>query len=146
MTEAQPARPKALKILGYLFLLWSVLTIALNLHQSWFAYASRTSEFTFHFDLGAGGFLATIGLARLSRLGRYFALVLTCYWLIGAGLLFLELYPVGRIKVTSTSDFLAHVPKAFLRIFVVPFFFTQLWQLYTLQRGDIRALFYQKGS
>ena len=141
--SSQFAKPFELKALCLAFLLWSVLSLTANI-QRWPGPVSdgTTTSYSYPLDLGVFGFLAAIGLWRLSPAGRTFGLVLTWYWLIGSFLLFFELFPTRNFQVTSQSDFLATVPKGFLRTFVIPFFFVQLWQLHVLRRPDIRALFY----
>lgn len=135
-------KPPELKALCLAFVLWSALSLAASaLRWSGPVTVGDETSYSFPIDFGVFGFLAAIGLWRLSRTGRVFALVLTWYWLAGSVLLFFELFPTKYVRVTSNTDFLAAVPRGFLRAFVVPFFLLQLWQLRALTRPTLRALF-----
>ncbi|MDB6170923.1 MAG: hypothetical protein JWL59_234 [Chthoniobacteraceae bacterium] len=131
-----------LRLVAIALLLWNLLSLAISAQRWPFEPAPGVNTYSFPVDLGALAFLASIGLWRLSPAGRTFALVLTWYWLIGSVLLFLEVFSVGGIAVTSHSNFLAAIPKSALRIFVIPFFLAQLWQYRVLNRPEVRALFY----
>jgi hypothetical protein len=101
-------------------------------------------SFSYEFDFGTLGILAAIGLWFLFRAGRTMALLLTWYWLLGSAFLFFKLFPVtiGGLSFTATiGDYLTNIPQNILRACVVPFFLIQVWQLHTLKRPHIRALF-----
>jgi len=143
------ARPPVLEVLCALFVFWSALTL-LACIPHWQYFADDTgSSFNMQMDLGVFAFVAAIGLWHFSSACRTFAIVLTWYWIVGAGLLFFELFPVSSVlpgfKVTftvvSNSDFLQTVPVGLLRVLVVPFFLVQIWQLKTLKRPEFKALY-----
>ena len=137
----QPKKPADLKALCIVFLLWSALSLAENVQRWGVTSVAGVTTYSVPVDFGSFGFLASIGLWRLAPPARTFARVLTWYWLVGSVLLFFQVFPARFLIVTSNSDFLAGVPTNILRAFVVPFFLAQLWQLYTLRRPHIRALF-----
>jgi hypothetical protein len=137
----RPQTQVRIKLLSVAFLIWGLLSIAVNVPRwridSW----SGGTQHNFVLDFGSLGVVAALGLWRHSSAGRKFALVLTWYWLFGAVALFFRVFPIAYLTVTPTTDFLANVPKSVLRAFVLPFFLVQLWQLYTLRRPDVIALF-----
>jgi len=137
----RPPRPVEIKLLCLAFVVWSALSVAVNVPRWWTVSPSGTVEYNFVFDFGSFAFLAAIGLWRYSPTGRKWALVFTWYWLIGSALLFLQLFPTQHISVTPAGDFLANVPRGFLRVFVVPFFLVQFWQRRTLNRPEIKAFY-----
>jgi hypothetical protein len=140
-----PPRPTELKLLCFAILLWSALSIAAQVPHWQTIVTHSSDEYTINFDLGIFGFLAAIGLWRFSSLGRRFAVVITWYWLIGSVFLFLELFGLRFFGITfhasSTTHFFAGTPRSVLRALVIPFFFSQVWQISALRRPHLLALF-----
>jgi hypothetical protein len=135
----RPPKPLELKLLCLAYLAWALVILAGTAPQ-WMSASDPQGNGNWSMDATILlALFATIGLWRLWPAGRGVALFLSWFWLVASTFLFVQLFPMAHL--TATSDFLAALPRGFLRVFIIPFFLAQIWQLRTLHRPHIRALF-----
>jgi hypothetical protein len=128
-----------------LILCWGVLHVANEIQRGDSETASAitftTNNYTLHAGFSDVGILVFAGLWLRKSVGRSTAIFLSWFWLIGAALLALRLFPFGGIKIGNNADDLGNIPEGVLRAGVFPFLLLQIWQIHLLKRADIRALF-----
>jgi hypothetical protein len=129
-------RPTSLLIVCGLLALWGLLA---------FYKSAVLGKITLHgsqYDFGVLALVASPLLLVLTRIGRWMAIMLTYYWIIGSVLWALELFPLPVVTVTSHGDTPDILPIMLQRILVWPFLAIQIWELSVLKRPAIRSLFY----
>lgn len=125
-----------LKVLCVLFLFWSALVILLDPPR----WENSPESHRLVTDPSHFVFLISIALWVRWPAGRFLAVACTWFHLLCAGALFLQVFPVANLGIHGPR-ILPNAPTGAVRLLIVPWILALMWQLRTLRRPEIRALF-----